>query len=326
MELVQIERTWNDLMDEKMKILFVGSNNGHNESFAPFITEQGDALRNAGCEVEYFGVVGKGIKGYLKALKPLKHKIGDFNPDVIHAHYGLCGVLANLQRQVPVVTTYHGSDINVPQVMQLSKIAMRLSARNIFVSKRTQTIAFAQVPQRVKRKSTLMPCGINMPKAAEELPDIAHVLEQGKKHVLFAGAFNNTVKDPELAKQVVALLPNAQLIELMGYNRDEVNALMYACDAFLMTSKTEGSPQVVKEAMVCGLPIVSVDVGDVAERLCSVDGCYVAETRDKEELVGLLTKALAFGKRTDGQRKIVEDGLVNNQIAEKLVKIYEGII
>lgn len=304
-----------------MKVLFVGSNNGHNGFFAPFITEQGDALCKTGCEVEYFGVVGKGIKGYLKALKPLKYKINDFKPDIIHAHYGLCGLLTNLQRQVPVVTTYHGSDINVRKVLRFSKIAMRLSAWNIFVDKRTMAIAHSEKLRNV----SLLPCGINLPQSQEKYPDINHVLEKGKKHVLFAGAFDNAVKDPGLAKQVVALLSDAQLIELKGYNRDEVNALMYVCDAFLMTSKTEGSPQVVKEAMACGLPIVSVDVGDVRERTIGLGGCYIAHSREPQELAELLLQAVAYGK-TDGYQHIVKMGLSSDLVASKLIEIYQSLL
>ena len=74
-------------------------------------------------------------------LRELRKKIKSFKPDIIHAHYGLSGLLANLQRSVPVVTTYHGSDINLPKVLRLSKIAMRLSAWNIFVSQRNVDIA-----------------------------------------------------------------------------------------------------------------------------------------------------------------------------------------
>ena len=120
------------------------------------------------------------------------------------------------------------------------------------------------------KKSSLIPCGINLPMPWSELQDqkaeqltlnqwVETVLPKGKKHVLFAGAFDNAVKDPELAKQVMNELANigvkADLIELKGYTRDQVNALMYNCDAFLMTSKTEGSPQVIKEVMACGCPM-----------------------------------------------------------------------
>ena len=265
-----------------MKILILGSLNSHAGKFAPFITEQAEALRAAGCEVEYFGVVGKGIVGYLKQLPKLRRVIREQHIDIIHAHYGLCCLLANLQRRVPVVSTYHGSDITSPKVMRFSKVAMRLSAWNIFVSKRTQDIAFAQVPKSVQQKSSLIPCGINLPAPWQELQNqpigqqtlkqwVNTVLEPNKKHVLFAGAFDNPVKDPEPAKAVVqeinrrananetaseGIKREVQLIELKGYTRDQVNALMYTCDALLMTSKTEGSPQVIKEAMACGLPLI----------------------------------------------------------------------
>ena len=122
-----------------MRILVVASYN--KGSFAPFIFEQAEALKQAGCEVDFFGLQGKGIKGYLGNRFALKRKIKEFHPDVVHAHYGLSGLLACLQRKVPVVVTYHGSDINDPQVFKYSKKAMRLAAWNVFVSRKTLEIA-----------------------------------------------------------------------------------------------------------------------------------------------------------------------------------------
>ena len=316
-----------------MKILIVGNNKpGH---FAPFVEEQARALLQQGCEVVFFGVQGKGIWGYLRCLPALKRAIRQHQPDLIHAHYGLSGLLANLQRIVPVVTTYHGSDINKPNILRFSKIAMRLSVRNIFVSKRN--IAIAQP----KDKYTLLPCGVNIPKLWSEMQTqrveqltlnqwVQGKLNAGVKHVLFAGAFNNAVKDPELAKAVINELANegvkAELIELKGYNRDQVNALMYNCDALLMTSKTEGSPQVIKEAMACGCPIVSVDVGDVAERVSGVEGCYVVSSREPAAIAKALQQALAFSSKTNGRQRIIEMGLSNTQVAERLMAIYKQLV
>ena len=93
-----------------------------------------------------------------------------------------------------------------------------------------------------------------------------------------------------------------------------------------MTSYAEGSPQVIKEAMACGCPIVSVDVGDVKERIQDVEGCFVAKTRDPKELAVLLSKALPFEGKTKGREKMIADGLDNRNVGERLMGIYREII
>lgn len=342
-----------------MKVLVLASDKGG--KFVPFIEEQIVALQQIGVEVIRYGVSGKGITGYLRELPALRRFISAERPDLIHAHYGLCGLLANLQRSVPVVTTYHGSDINVPSVLRFSKIAIRLSAYNIFVSERNIAIAIRRKGEEAKRlsgKYELLPCGINIPEPWNELQNklvgqltlnqwVQSVLNKEVKNILFAGAFDNKVKDPELAKEAIALCNSAigneqwvmgindqspianrpiNLIELKGYNRDQVNALMYNCDALLMTSKSEGSPQVIKEAMACGCPIVSVDVGDVAERTSGVEGCYVAHTREPNDITEALQKALAFDGKSNGREKIIEMQLSNEQVAQRLIAIYQSIV
>lgn len=306
-----------------MRILIVASYNKNR--FAPFILEQAEALKRHGCEIEYLGLQGKGIKGYVKNLPALRRRIRAFHPEVIHAHYGLSGLLANLQRRIPVVTTYHGSDINDNKALRFSKMAMKLSAWNIFVSRKTLDIA------QPKKHYSLLPCGIDL--CDEQLTEKSVArqkmkLDEKKKYVLFAGAFDNVVKNAPLAKEVVSLMQdnNVELLELKGYSREEVTLLMCAADAFLMTSFTEGSPQVIKEAMACGCPIVSVDVGDVKERIEGVEGCYVATTRESQELVGLLQKAFGFQGKTKGREKMIAEGLDNSQVADKLMSLYNIVV
>lgn len=320
-----------------MKILIVGNNKpGH---FAPFVEEQARALQKQGCEVVFFGVQGKGLIGYLRCLPALKRAIQQHQPDLIHAHYGLSGLLANLQRRVPVVTTYHGSDINVPAVRRFSKIAMRLSAHNIFVSQRNVTLALSPnslITSRLKKRYTLLPCGVNLTDdqllSRSEARKILGI-DDDAKVVLFAGAFANAVKDAPLAQEAVSfasnlspLASNLTLQELRGFSRAEVNCWMCAANCLLLTSKTEGSPQVIKEAMACGCPIVSVDVGDVAERVSGVEGCYVVRTREPKDIAEALQKAIAYEGKTNGRDRILEMGLSNEQVAKRLVAIYEGIV
>lgn len=313
------------MMDkDKIKVLIVASDKGG--KFAPFIEEQITALEEYGMVVVRYPVTRKGIVGYLQEVPSLRRMIKREKPDVVHAHFGLSGLLANLQRMVPVVTTYHGSDINNPSTLRFSKMAMWLSKHNIFVSKRNINIA------QPKKNYSLLPCGVNltMLQVSNQLTErVNNTLKEGKINVLFAGAFDNAVKAPQLAQQAIEILSHdiekVNLIELKGYMREEVAMLMHSCNVLLMTSKTEGSPQVIKEAMACGCPIVSVDVGDVAERIEGVDGCFVVKSREPAAIADALKKAVVFEGRTNGCERIIAMGLSNEQVVMQLVDIYNII-
>jgi len=298
-----------------MKVLIVASLN--KGAFVPFIVEQVEALRRLGVECEYYGVTGHGVMGYLSAFPGLVRKVHSFNPDIIHAHYGLSGLLACMCWWKPVVVTYHGSDINDASVLRWSRWAIRLSSFNIFVSQRNVETA------GVHSKYALIPCGVNVPSSFMTKSEARALLGWGMdaRKVLFAGAFDNEVKNYPLAKAAVDLLPDVELVELKGYSRDEVFRLMCACDALLMTSYTEGSPQVVKEAMVCGLPIVSVDVGDVAYVTAGVEGCYLTR-RDAFSLSRCVESAISYCKYTNGRHRINDLGLTNNIVASRLFEAY----
>ena len=300
-----------------MKVLFVAS--GNKGRFAPFITEQAEALQRKGCDVAFFAVRGKGFMGYLRARKGLLAAIRDVQPDLIHAHYGLCGLLATLQRNLPVVTTFHGSDINEPGVRPFSRLAMRRSAHSIFVAQTLVDIL------RPRKNFTLLPCGVNLAAFPAISKAEAHKrldLPQEGKRILFAGAFDNPVKNAALAMEAAKLVPEAELIELKGFGREEVALQMLAADALLMTSFTEGSPQVVKEAMAAGCPVVSVDVGDVRERIAGLTACSI-RGRSPEALAEGLRSALAFDGRTEGRERLRILGLDNDCIAGQLMDIYK---
>ncbi len=303
-----------------MRILIVASKNSG--KLSPFVLEQANALQQKGIEVDYFGIVGKGIKGYLQAFVPLCKKIKEFQPDLIHAHYGLSGLLANLQRKVPVVTTYHGSDINVVEVRRFSKMAMRLSAWNVFVSQRNVELA------KIHKKYSLLPCGIDVDNfVLQNKLDARDALgwDADGKYVLFAGAYDNAVKNAPLAQAAVQLLSDVHLVELKGYSRQEVATLFYAADALLLTSFTEGSPQVVKEAMACNCPVVTVDVGDVKERLERVYPSAVVE-RNPQTISDTLKSILEQGKRSNGREELLQQRLDNQNVAMKLISIYKRVI
>ncbi|MCK9508136.1 MAG: glycosyltransferase [Pigmentiphaga sp.] len=302
-----------------MKVLVVCSSNSNR--IAPFIAEQIDALRQLDVDIQIFGIKGKGIRGYLKNRKLLLQRIHTFQPDIIHAHYGLSGLLANLQRKVPVLTTYHGSDINDKRIFRISKLSICLSKHNIFVSQKNINKA------KVKKNFSLIPCGVDTsafyPQDKEPCRQQMQ-LSKTKRYILFAGAFANQVKNASLALHAVAKLKNTELIELNGYTREEVACLMNAVDACLLTSHSEGSPQFIKEALACNCPIVSVDVGDVKELLEGIKHCYIAEY-DTRDIAEKLTLVLANEVRTDGGNKIAKMNLDNESVAKRILEIYNTI-
>jgi len=312
-----------------MKILIVCSGNwGY---IKPFISEQVDVLIAAGIECEYFPIKGKGIFGYLKNLPHLRKIIRREKFDLIHAHYGLSGLLAVMQRKLPVVITFHGVDlidkdnnfcksnqINKFHVM-LSQIAARHSTFNIFVN--TKIIIFP------KKLHAVISCGVG--------PSIFYPIDkqtckeklgfvESKKYILFASSFDYGLrKNVALAKEAVSLIEGTKVVELKNYSREKVCWLMNACDLLLVTSFFETGPQVVKEAMACNCPIVSTDVGDVKEIIGDTDGCFLC-SYDPKDVAEKIKLALTFGRRTNGREKILKYD--NNLIAEKVIKVYEDVL
>jgi hypothetical protein len=203
---------------------------------------------------------------------------------------------------------------------------MILSAHNIFVSQKNRLKAngFLEILSKKNEKSSLIPCGtdiklflpIDKLQARKELS-----LDSNEKLVLFAGAFNNTIKNPELAKAAMALLPDTKLLELSGYSRHEVVLLMNAVDAVLMTSFTEGSPQFIKEAMACNCPIVSVPVGDVPDVIDNIEGCFLT-TYNENDIALDIRKAIMFNNKTVGRKKIIELGLDAESVVKKILNVY----
>lgn len=306
-----------DNSEKSLKVLIIcGGNYG---SIDPFITERVDALRLLGVEFAYFLVKGNGVMGYLKNFPHLRRKIREFNPNLVHAHYGLSGLLAVLQQKVPVVITFHGSDINHGKHRPLSRLAHFLSRKSIFVtSKLAHTIQ--------ARNPMVIPCGVNFDGFYTMLKEeVRQKLgwDLHKKYILFSGSFQNKVKNYPLAQAAIELLgPDIELIELKGLNREQVCQYLNAVDCALMTSFTEGSPQFIKEAMACNCPIVTTDVGSVKEIIKDTEGCFISNF-EPEVLASKISQAFDFGRRTEGRLKIQEYD--NRIIASKIHNLYQEL-
>ncbi|MCK8494900.1 MULTISPECIES: glycosyltransferase [Spirosoma] len=279
-----------------MRILVVCSGNALNFNFEKhqaFIYDQVEALKqvNDTLQFDYFFIKGKGLTGYLSCLNALEQQLDSQMYHCIHAHVAVAGLLANLQRKVPVVTTFHGSDIVVPVLRGVSSLVDWLSHRTIYI---TQPLVEKAIFTD-HRKRVVVPCGVDFelfrPRPKQQSRQHMGLLPH-KRYVLFSSNFATAVKNYPLAKQAIGLLhdDSVELLELKNYSRQEVAILMTAVDAALMTSFWEGSPQFVKEALACNCPVVSTDVGDVRTVIQSIQGCYITtydpvDVADKLRLV-----------------------------------------
>jgi teichuronic acid biosynthesis glycosyltransferase TuaC len=149
-----------------------------------------------------------------------------------------------------------------------------------------------------------------------------------RRYVLFASTFQRAEKNPRLAQSAIRELddPNVVLVEFKTtIPPQSLNDLFNACDLLLLTSEYEGSPQVVKEAMACCLPIVSTPVGDVPWVFGQTPGCFLAPAHPGK-LARAVTAALAFQGRTTGKERILELNLDMASVARRHRAIYEDVL
>ena len=296
---------------------------GTTGELSPFVREQMDSIELLGVEMLLFQIKKAGLMGYLLHWWPLMRYIRLNKPDLIHAHYGLSGLLANLQRRIPVVTTYHGSDINILWVSFFSWLSVKLSKQNIYVSQQLWN-------KKKSKRFSIIPCGVDI--NIFQLFDKTEArkkmgLSPNKRYILFSSRFDNMVKNYPLAKVAIEKLnkEDVELIELKGYSREEVSYLMNAVDMALLTSFNEGSPQFVKEALSCNLPIVATNVGDVKNMITGIEGCFITSF-SPEDIAENIKKSLEYEGRNKGREYITTNGFDLQTVARKILDVYKTVV
>lgn len=329
-----------------MKVIFVASGNKKGGSIvSAFVQSQYDSLKKKGLEMRLFPVVGHGAMAHLRAVWQLRKLVRREKPDVIHAHYSIYGYVAaiacfGLWCKPKIVVSILGSFPRRNKKWRLVRFCVQhIWNKTLVKSERTKRQLGLDVP--------VIPNGVNLD--IFQLKSIVDCrksigFEEGKKYVVWCSNPERIEKNWALAEEGVRELVDegisAELVAVYNKTPQEVCTYMNAADCLLLTSWSEGSPNVIKEAMACNCPIVTTDVGDVTERLENLDGCYVAITEhpiinqqtqetymdeNAREVAECLRKALAFGKRTDGRKRILADQLEITQIAKRIIKLYESI-
>jgi teichuronic acid biosynthesis glycosyltransferase TuaC len=265
-------------------------------SYGVFVADQVAALRATGeVEVEVFHWDAR-RRPWRYALAALELALTRLDVDIVHAHYGLSGVVAALAvpRRLPIVLTVHGRDCHHPVVKRLTGLVARRAAAVVAVS---DELAL-RCPFPV---AAVIPPGVDL--------ELFHPLPRSEARArlgLDAGpgrlvVFPADPRRPEKrfadARALVERLPAGSEVELrpvFGRPRAEMPLWLNAADAVVITSEREGYGLACAEALACDVPVLSTPVGIAPALLTGLDGCLCAPfdaTRWAPVLEGVLADA-----------------------------------
>lgn len=114
------------------------------------------------------------------------------------------------------------------------------------------------------------------------------------------------------------------IIFMGSVENDKITEILNCADVFVFCSLYEGSPTVIKEAMVCNIPVVSVDVGDVKEVILKSKYCLIAK-REIADFSEKIHKAFNTIPEPDEIRNSIKM-YSNDIIFNRTLKIYKKII
>jgi len=304
-----------------MKVLFISSGNSK-IGISPITYNQGESLKEQGVIIEYYKIKGKGLKGYLSNVMPLRKKLKAKTYDVVHSHYSLSAFVATLSGAKPLVVSLMGSDVKAKSFF---KIWIKLFVKLVWSATilKSQDMKESLGLQKVK----VLPNGVNFNRFKPlDKKDCQEQLgwNNTKINILFAANPERLEKNYKLAKEAISIIDETNIVVhfLKGVPNTDMPLYYNAADVVLLTSLWEGSPNVIKEAMACNRPIVATNVGDIAEVVSKTKGCYVTSF-DKYELAEKLSLALTSNDTTG--RKDIEY-LNANKIACRIIDIYDNVI
>jgi teichuronic acid biosynthesis glycosyltransferase TuaC len=303
--------------------------------FGSFVRTQVRSLESAGADVEVMVIDGANRKlMYPRAVPRLRARLAQRRADVVHAHYSYAGVVAMAQRSAPVVLTFHGDDLlgtrdargrTEPWSRAVAAGGQMLGERVDGVIVQTE-----QMARRLRRPDVhVLPHEVDLetfrPTPREEARRELGLRKDGR-YVLFAASPTIPVKNFSMARDAVSELrqddPRVELVVCVHEPQPRLALYMSACDVLAFPSWQEGSPNVVKQAMACNLPIVATDVGDVRAVIGGTTGCHVVGF-DTAQFASRLGDELLRRRRTEGRGAVRH--LSGERVARRLLEVYDGV-
>jgi len=317
-------------VDKLMKVLLVSNVYPVNDhTGTPSIGIQQRLLEEQGVQFEVLPIATGSMMAYFRT--GVRFLLMNFQPpqyDLIHAYYGLSVFLSILQRKIPVLGTFLGSDlINKSNSSDRDRILGRFAARHA-----DQVIVMSEEMKLASGRNDawVIPFGVDtsefhrieQQEARRQLG-----LHPKRKYILFPWNPARGVKRFDIIEECMELLkstdPEMELVVIYDRPHTEVMLYMNACDVMVLASDHEGSPVAVREALACELPVVSVDVGDVKDLLGTTFNSVIVE-RDPAAFAEAICKLLEQGK--ENVRQNTKEPYTNLNASEKVLAVYQGIL
>jgi teichuronic acid biosynthesis glycosyltransferase TuaC len=318
-----------------MKVLYV-TNMYPVEDYIYFgihVKEQIEAIATQGdLETDIYFINGRAKKwNYFKSIGNIRNKIKKERYDLIHIHYGLSAFfLLFYQPNIPVVVTLHSGEL-----YKKKGILNHWAQKNITMSilKNTDKIIvlnddMVRLLHKHKQKLVKLPCGIDL-----NTFKINKTIQPEHEFIVgFPGNKIRKEKNFKLFKEIVDELQktfNIRIVEFHDFTREEVLRHLQSLDVLVMTSLIEGSPQIIKEAMACNKPIVSTNVGDVADLLLHVKNCYVINSFESAAFLKPIKEIFSLSveqRKTNGREKLIQMNLGADQVAKSVIHLYNEVL
>ena len=246
--------------------------------------------------------------------------VREYSPDVIHVHYGLT-LIAVPTTAIPVVVTFHGSDLGIWWQRVISRNLARRAAALVVVSPQmVPALAGLKAPVSV------IPCGVDTSvfeprdrsaaRAALGLPQIGTL-------VAFPSSAGPGVKNYPLFVDAISRLDGVEPVLLGGTSPGDMPLWLSAIDVVVYTSDREGSPVLSKEALCCGTRVVAVPAGDLATQVDGLAGCRIVQSRRPADLAAAIAEVLT---EPGPDARIAAERFSATAEARAVLDVYRGLV